>query len=41
VTHDASNRAAWREALESGVKADVCWTFDAAGFKAMLRRALG
>ena len=41
VTHDASNRGAWREALESGVKADVCWEFDASGFKAMLRRALG
>ena len=40
VTHDASNRAAWREGLESGAKADVCWGFDAAGFKAMLRRAL-
>ena len=40
VTHDASNCAAWREALDSGVKADVCWTFDAAGFKAMLKWAL-
>jgi purine nucleosidase len=40
VTHDQSNRAVWRAALEGGVKADVCWTFDAAGFKAMLREAL-
>jgi purine nucleosidase len=40
VTHDASNRAVWREALRVGVKADVCWTFDAQGFKAMLRGAL-
>jgi len=40
VTHDASNRAVWQSALEPGVKADVCWTFDASGFKAMLRRAL-
>jgi purine nucleosidase len=40
VTHDASNRAVWRPALERNVKADVCWTFDAAGFKAMLMKAL-
>ncbi len=40
VTHDSSNRAVWRPALEKGVKADVCWTFDARGFKAMLMRAL-
>ena len=40
VTHDASNREVWRRA-NGGVKADVCWDFDAARFKAMLREALG
>ena len=40
VNHDANNRLAWGDALEGGVKADICWTFDAAAYKAMLRRAL-
>lgn len=40
VAHDASNRIAWRDALKAGVKADICWTFDAAGYKAMLKRSL-
>ena len=40
VTHDENNRAAWRDALAAGVKADICWTFDAAAYKAMLKRAL-
>ena len=41
VAHDASNRVAWADALAAGVKADICWTFDAAAYKAMLMRALG
>ena len=41
VTHDSNNSAVWREALATGAKADVCWTFDAAAYKAMLRRSLG
>ena len=40
VTHDASNRAAWKRALDSGVTTDVCWTLDSAGFKAMMLAAL-
>jgi purine nucleosidase len=40
VSHDASNHAVWRHARENGAKAQVCWTFDAKGFKTMLRRAL-
>ena len=40
VTHDDSNAAAWRDALADGHKADVCWTFDAAGYKAMLKTSL-
>ena len=40
VTHDASNRAAWKRALDAGVMTDVCWTLDSAGFKAMMVRAL-
>jgi purine nucleosidase len=40
VTHDDSNAIAWREALATGHKADICWTFDAEGYKAMLRRSL-
>jgi purine nucleosidase len=38
VTHDASNRVAWKRALEAEVTTDVCWTLDCAGFKAMMRR---
>ena len=40
VAHDENNAIAWRDALAGGHKADVCWTFDAAGYKAMLRRSL-
>jgi purine nucleosidase len=40
VAADANNRDAWRCALKAGAKADICWTFDSAAFKAMLRRAL-
>jgi len=41
VAEDNNNRGAWREALEAGVKTDICWTFDAGAYKAMLKRALG
>ena len=41
VADDNSNRGAWRDALAAGVKTDICWTFDASAYKAMLRRALG
>ncbi len=40
VAHDPSNRIAWADALASGAKADICWSFDASAYKAMLRRAL-
>ncbi len=40
VAADDNNRQTWRAALASGAKADVCWTFDSARFKAMLKRAL-
>jgi purine nucleosidase len=40
VTHDASNKAAWKRALDAGVMTNVCWTLDCAGFKAMMRKAL-
>jgi purine nucleosidase len=40
VNHDANNRAAWGDALAAGYKADICWTFDAGAYKAMLKRAL-
>src|SRR5580704_6791427 len=36
VTHDANNAVAWKRALDSGVKSDVCWTIDAARFKALM-----
>ena len=41
VAHDDNNKLAWRDALSAGRTADICWTFDAAGYKAMLKRALG
>ena len=41
VADDNSNRGAWRDALAAGVKTDICWTFDASAYKAMLKRALG
>jgi purine nucleosidase len=40
VTHDASNKIAWKRALDAGVTTDVCWTIDCAGFKAIMLRAL-
>ncbi len=40
VAHDASNAAAWKDALERNAKADICWTIDGARFKAMLADAL-
>ena len=41
VAADDSNRLTWSAALKGGAKADVCWTFDSARFKALLKRALG
>ena len=35
-TIDSLGATRWRP----GVKADICWTFDAGGYKAMLKRAL-
>ncbi len=40
VSDDANNRSVWRDQTLSGAKADVCWTFDAAAYKTMLKRAL-
>jgi purine nucleosidase len=40
VSHDKSNRVAWADALAAGVKADICWDFDASVYKATLKRAL-
>ena len=40
VAADDNNRQTWSAALNSGATADVCWTFDSARFKAMLKRAL-
>ena len=40
VAHDENNREVWRAAIEGKAKADICWTFDSAAFKAMLKRAL-
>jgi purine nucleosidase len=40
VAADDNNRQTWSAALNGGAKADVCWTFDSARFKAMLKRAL-
>jgi purine nucleosidase len=40
VAADDNNRQTWSASLKSGAKADVCWTFDSARFKAMLKRAL-
>ncbi len=37
VSHDDYNRVLWAAA---GPPADICWTLDAAAFKAMLRRSL-
>ena len=40
VAHDENNRGPWADALAAGVKADICWSFDAPAYKAMLKRAL-
>ena len=40
VTHDVNNAGAWKRALDADVKADVCWTIDAARFKAAMTEAL-
>lgn len=40
VAADDNNREVWRGALKADAKADICWTFDSAAFKAMLKRAL-
>jgi purine nucleosidase len=40
VSADANNKDAWRAAIVSGASADICWTFDSAAFKAMLKAAL-
>ncbi len=40
VAHDANNAAAWKRALDANVKADICWTIDAARFKALMIDAL-
>ena len=40
VAADDNNRQTWSAALKSGAKADVCWKFDSARLKAMLKRAL-
>jgi hypothetical protein len=36
VAHDASNAAVWKHVLDGGFKTDVCWTIDAARFKALM-----
>jgi purine nucleosidase len=41
VTSSFTNPIAWRDALADGFKADICWTYDAQAYKAMLKRALG
>ena len=40
VAHDANNASAWKRALDVGVSADICWTIDAAAFKAMMVEAV-
>jgi purine nucleosidase len=40
VAHDANNAAAWKSARDAGARADICWTIDAARFKAMMVEAL-
>jgi len=40
AAHDQNNGVAWRDALADGHKADICWTYDADGYKTMLKRAL-
>ena len=40
VAHDENNRAPGPTRSPRDDKADICWTFDAAAYKAMLKRAL-
>ena len=40
VADDDNNRRVWRAAREADSRADICWTFDSARFKAMLKQAL-
>jgi purine nucleosidase len=40
VAADDNNRTVWRPALEGKAKADICWTFDSARFKTMLKQAV-
>ena len=40
VSGDANNAAAWNEMRRSGAKADICWTFDSAAYKGLLKKAL-
>ena len=40
VSGDANNAAAWGDAHKAGAKTDVCWTFDAAAYKRLLKNAL-
>jgi len=40
VSADDNNRATWSATLASGAKIDVCWAFDSARFKAMLKQSL-
>ncbi|RFB80928.1 nucleoside hydrolase [Methylovirgula sp. 4M-Z18] len=40
VARNADNAVAWKHALGTGIKADICWTLDAARFKAMLVETL-
>jgi len=40
VAHDENNALSWRDALASQRTTDVCWTFDSARFKLMLKAAL-
>jgi purine nucleosidase len=40
VADDDNNRQVWQAAIEGNAKADICWTFDSAAFKTMLKSAL-
>jgi purine nucleosidase len=40
ISHDSSNKIAWRRALDVGIATDICWTLDSAGFKALMIKAL-
>ena len=40
VASQHGNSFVWRDALADQHKADICWTYDAAAYKTMLKRAL-